>query len=66
MMRHHWVRAGHRWLGLALTLSVAANFIAMAFGPPPAVITYAPLLPLALLIATGMYLFVRPYVTSRG
>lgn len=62
MMRHHWIRASHRWLGLALTLSVAANFIAMAFGPPPVAITYAPLAPLALLIATGMYLFVRPYV----
>jgi len=63
-MLHHWIRASHRWLGLALTLSVAANFIAMAFGPPPVVITYAPLFPLALLIATGMYLFVRPYVSG--
>lgn len=65
-MWHHWIRTSHRWLGLALTLSVAANFIAMTFGPPPAAITYAPLAPLALLIVTGMYLFVRPYVRRSG
>jgi hypothetical protein len=65
-MLHIWIRASHRWLGLTLTLSVAANFIAMAFGPPPAAITYAPLLPLTLLIATGMYLFVRPYVSGKA
>lgn len=65
-MLYQRIRASHRWLGLALMLSVAANFIAMAFGPPPAVITYAPLAPLALLIATGMYLFARPYVSGNA
>ena len=30
---------------------------------PPAWVTYSPLLPLALLLFTGLYLFVLPYAT---
>jgi hypothetical protein len=46
---------------------VIANFIAMAFGPPPAWITYSPLLPLAALLFTGLYLFFRrPAPLRRG
>ena len=31
---------------------------------PPAWVTYSPLLPLALLLFTGLYLFVLPYATK--
>lgn len=51
------IRRSHRWIAVAFTLSVAANFIAMAGGPPPAWITYAPLLPLGLLMLSGTFLF---------
>src|SRR5688572_15372099 len=44
-----WIRQFHRWIAIAFTLTVVANFVAMAKGPPPAWITYSPLLPLALL-----------------
>lgn len=55
------VRRWHRWLGLIFTLAVLANFVAMAFvGKPPAWITYAPLPPLALIIPSGMYMFLKP------
>jgi hypothetical protein len=54
------IRQAHRWLGILLTLTIAANFAAMAFGTPPPAIVYAPLGPLSLLIATGLYLFFRP------
>ena len=40
-----WIRQVHRWLAILFTLTVAANFIAMAQGTPPAWITYSPLLP---------------------
>jgi hypothetical protein len=60
------VRRSHRWISIAFTLTVLANFAAMTQGPPPAWITYAPLLPLALLLGTGLYLFVLPYVPRRG
>lgn len=50
---------------MAFTLTVIANFVAMAKGPPPAWVTYSPLLPLALLLLSGLYLFALPYVVRR-
>jgi hypothetical protein len=60
-----WIRQFHRWIAIAFTLTVIANFVAMAKGPPPPWITYSPLLPLALLLFTGLYLFVLPYVAKK-
>jgi hypothetical protein len=60
---NHWIRQTHRWLSIVFTLTVIANFVAMTQGPPPAWVTYAPLLPLAPLLFTGLYLFVLPYAT---
>lgn len=57
-----WVRHTHRWIAIAFTSCVIANFIAMAWGPPPVWITYTPLLPLALLMLTGLTLFARSYL----
>lgn len=59
------IRQFHRWISIVFTLAVAANFVAMALSPgeaPPAWITYGPLPPLFLLLFTGLYLFVLPYV----
>ncbi|MCX4137662.1 hypothetical protein M0D68_05665 [Paraburkholderia sp. SEWSISQ10-3 4] len=58
-----WIRRSHRWISIAFTLTVIANFVAMARGSglPPPWITYAPLLPLALLLLSGLYLFALPY-----
>lgn len=59
-----WIRRFHRWVSIAFTLTVIANFVAMTQGSgrPPPWITYAPLLPLALLLLTGLCLFVLPYI----
>ena len=57
------VRQFHRWTSIAFTLTVIANFVAMTRGTPPAWITYSPLLPLALLLFTGLYMFFQPYVS---
>jgi hypothetical protein len=59
-----WVRQIHRWLSIVFTLTVIANFAAMGLGDAPAWVVYAPLLPLFLLLFTGLYLFVLPYVTK--
>ena len=56
-----WIRQFHRWVSVAFTVTVIANFAAMTQGPPPAWITYSPLFPLALLLFTGLYLFALPY-----
>jgi hypothetical protein len=49
---------------MAFTLTVIANFVAMSRGTPPTWVTYSPLLPLAFLLLTGLYMFVLPYVRS--
>jgi hypothetical protein len=64
----HWIRRSHRAVSIVFTLTVVANFVAMALrpgSPPPPWITYAPLLPLALLLLSGLYLFALPYLGRR-
>lgn len=58
------IRKFHRGVSVLFVLTVIANFIAMARGAPPAWITYSPLLPLALLMLTGIYLFLQPYLAK--
>ena len=64
MSASHVIRVTHRWLSIAFTLTVVANFVAMTQGPPPAWVTYSPLLPLALLLFSGLYLFALPYAVK--
>jgi len=61
-----WIRQIHRWLSIAFTVTVIANFVQLAQGKgqPPNWVTYSPLLPLALLLLTGLYMFVLPYATK--
>jgi hypothetical protein len=60
-----WVRQIHRWLSIAFTLTVIANFIAMGLGRSPPWVVYSPLLPLFLLLFTGLYMFVLPYAAKQ-
>ena len=64
---NNWVRQIHRWLSIAFTVTVIANFIALARegGIPPLWVTYSPLPPLALLLFSGLYLFALPYAARR-
>jgi hypothetical protein len=55
------IRQAHRWISIVFTATVIANFVAMSQGKPPDWVTYSPLLPLALLLFSGLYLFVLPY-----
>jgi hypothetical protein len=52
---------------MAFTVTVIANIVALSTGgkQPPDWITYSPLLPLALLMLSGLYLFVLPYAVKR-
>lgn len=65
MTWNKWIRQTHRWLSIAFTVTVLANFAAMTRGQPPAWITYSPLLPLGLLLFSGLYLFALPYAAKR-
>jgi hypothetical protein len=64
---NHWIRQTHRWLSLVFTVTVIVNIVALVVGQkqPADWVTYSPLLPLAVLQFTGLYLFVLPYATKR-
>ena len=63
---NNWVRQVHRWLSIIFTATVIANFVpsSLGSGEPPAWIVYSPLLPLFLLLFTGLYMFVLPYAAK--
>jgi hypothetical protein len=60
-----WIRQVHRWLSIAFTVTVIANFVALGSGEPPPWVVYSPLLPLFLLLFSGLYMFVLPYTAER-
>lgn len=62
---NRWIRPTHRVVSIGFTLTVIANFVALGVGQgaqPPAWITYAPLLPLFILLLSGLHLFALPYL----
>jgi hypothetical protein len=62
------IRQTHRWLSIAFTITVIANFVALGLGQgkqPPPWVTYSPLFPLALLLFSGLYLFALPYTAKQ-
>ncbi len=65
MSRLHWIRRTHRWVAVVFVLLVLANMAAYGFGPPPAWLTFAPLLPLFLLMIGGTIMFFQPWA-ARG
>ena len=60
-----WIRQAHRWLSIAFTVTVSANFAAMGLGKAPLWLVYSPLLPLFLLMFSGLYMFALPYAAKR-
>ena len=64
-----WIRQVHRWVSILFVATVLLNIVVMATAQgkemPPPWVTYSPLLPLFVLMATGMYLFVLPYAAKR-
>ena len=58
------IRQVHRWLSIIFTAVVIVIFITLGVGKEPAYWAYLlPLFPLALLMLTGLYMFVLPYAT---
>ncbi|MEZ4735690.1 MAG: hypothetical protein R3E79_52035 [Caldilineaceae bacterium] len=64
-----WVRQTHRWLSIAFTLLVIVNIVIniVPLGREQLTLWVGlfTLLPLFLLLFTGLYLFVLPYTTKR-
>ena len=64
MNLNNLIRQTHRWLSIAFTVAVIATFVALAQKEPLVWVSYLPLLPLALLLFSGLYLFALPYATK--
>ncbi len=60
-----FIRQSHRWLSIAFTATVIANFALRIHGAPPPWVTYSPLAPLFLLMFSGLYMFALPYAKRR-
>ena len=60
-----WIRQVHRWVSIIFVAVVIGIFVAQGVGAKPATWVYLlPLLPLALLALTGLYMFVLPYAAK--
>jgi hypothetical protein len=59
------IRQFHRWVSAAFVVAVIATTIALTQKEPIMWMSYLPLLPLALLALTGIYLFALPYLGKR-
>ena len=59
-----WIRQIHRWLSIAFTVAVIVNIVALIQKSSAVWIGILALIPLALLLLTGLYLFVLPYATN--
>lgn len=62
---NRFIRQSHRWLSIFFTVVVLANIVAYSLGQPMDWLTYLPLLPLFLMIASGLYMFFAPYFARR-
>ena len=56
-----WIRQIHRWLSIIFTVGFLINLVAWTTSKPPTALGLLVLIPLVLLLATGLYLFVLPY-----
>jgi hypothetical protein len=56
-----WIRQVHRWLSIAFTVAVIINIVAMTQKEPAMWVGLLALLPLVLLLLSGLYLFALPY-----
>jgi hypothetical protein len=62
-----WIRQIHRWVSMAFTAGVIFNTIVVVRQKqPPFWVYLLALVPLGLLLLTGLYLFVLPYLTRRS
>ena len=66
MNGNEWIRQIHRWVSILFTLAVLLNLVAMVGGEPAIWVGLLALIPLVLLLFTGLYLFVAPYASHWG
>ncbi len=60
-----WARQSHRWLSIVFTVAVIVNGITVIRGHYNNRLGLSAVAILALLLVTGLYLFVLPYLNKR-
>lgn len=60
-----WIRQTHRWLSIVFTVAVVINGVTVVRGKYNNRLGLSAVAILALLLFTGLYLFVLPYVNKR-
>jgi hypothetical protein len=58
-----FIRQFHRWVSAIFVLSVIATTIVLTQPKPLIWFSYVPLFPLSLLTLSGVFLFLRPYIS---
>ncbi|MGM7643465.1 hypothetical protein ACSVDM_01080 [Nocardia sp. JW2] len=58
-------RQVHRWSGVVFTLAVLATIVALSLPDPIVWVSYLPLIPLAALLFTGLFMLVSPVRARR-
>jgi uncharacterized membrane protein YkgB len=59
-----WIRQTNRWLSILMTAAIIINFVAVVAGRYTRWLGLSAVLPFALQLVTGLYLFVLPYATK--
>jgi len=63
---NEWIRQFHRWMAITFFLAFLVNIVVNFIVPTPQQVTFTigalTLLPLGLLMLTGLYMFFRPYI----
>lgn len=58
------IRQIHRWLSIAFVVAVILNFVVLGRGDIAMWVGLLTLIPLALLVVTGLYMFALPYANK--
>ncbi len=59
-----WIRQTHRWVSIGFTAAVIVNGAAVTQGKYNAGLGLLAVAPLAVLLLSGLYLFMLPYATK--
>lgn len=59
-----WIRQTHRWLSITFTVAVILNIAVQGREMLALWVGMLTLIPLGLLLITGLYMFVLPYVSK--
>jgi hypothetical protein len=65
MSWNKWIRQTHRWLSIIMTAAIIFNFVEVLGGKYARWMGLLAVVPFALQMITGLYLFVLPYAARR-